>query len=236
MLFSSQLSNLHASNKPAIMKWNMAFLMIIALSLSQLSAGQASSKKSDKLITITGKVLNTEKKPVAGADIYIDNIPTNNTTKGNGTYKIKVSPTALKIEVRSSEYGSREIAINGQTSIDFIFDAPAKETQVPDSLKKGGRSRGKKMNTYNDIYQMIRVEVPGVIVNGRSIQIQQGHSFFGSSTPLFTVNGVIVPSIDNINPVEVKSISLLKGSAASIYGVNGTNGVICILLKNGAEK
>jgi TonB-dependent SusC/RagA subfamily outer membrane receptor len=83
---------------------------------------------------------------------------------------------------------------------------------------------------------MIRVEVPGVIVNGRSIQIQQGHSFFGSSTPLFTVNGVIVPSIDNINPVEVKSISVLKGSAAAIYGVNGTNGVICIVLKNGTEK
>jgi hypothetical protein len=227
------------------MKWNISFLMIISLCLSQLSAGQTSSKKSDKLITITGKVLNTEKKPVEGAAIYIDNIPTNNTTKGNGMYKIKVSPTALKIEVRSSVYGSREIAINGQTSIDFIFDAPftaiksggnAKETLVPDSLKKGARSRGKKMNTYNDIYQMIRVEVPGVIVSGRSIQIQQGHSFFGSSTPLFTVNGMIVPSIDNINPVEVKSISLLKGSAASIYGVNGTNGVICIVLKNGTEK
>jgi len=217
------------------MKWNIPFLMIIALSLSLLSAGQTSSKKSDKLITITGKVLNTEKKPVAGAAIYIDNIPTNNTTKGNGTYKIKVSPTALKIEVRSSEYGSREIAINGQTSIDFIFDAP-KETQVPDSLKKGARSRGKKMITYNDIYQMIRAEVPGVIVSGRSVQIQQGHSFFGSSTPLFTVNGVIVPSIDNVNPLEVKSISILKGSAASIYGVNGTNGVICIVLKNGTEK
>jgi TonB-dependent SusC/RagA subfamily outer membrane receptor len=233
------------SNKPAIMKWNISFLLIIALSLSQLSAGQTSSKKSDKLIIITGKVLNTEKEPVAGAAIYIDNIPTNNTTKGNGTYKIKVSPTALKIEIRSSVYGSREIAINGQTSIDFIFDAPftaiksggnAKETQVPDSLKKPARSRGKKMITYNDIYQMIRVEVPGVIVNGRSIQIQQGHSFFGSSTPLFTVNGVIVPSIDNVNPVEVKSISVLKGSAAAIYGVNGTNGVICIVLKNGTEK
>lgn len=219
--------------------------MIIALCLSQLSGAQSSSKKSDKLITITGKVLNTDKEPVERAVIYIDNIPTNKTTKGNGTYKIKVSPAALKVEVRSSVYGSREIAINGQTSIDFIFDAPftavksvgnTTETQVPDSLKKTGRSRGKKMNTYNDIYQMIRIEVPGVIVSGRSIQIQQGHSFFGSSTPLFTVNGVIVPSIDNINPTEVKSISVLKGSSASIYGVNGTNGVICIVLKNGSEK
>ncbi len=66
------------------MKWNISFLIIFALGLSQLSAGQTSSKKSDKLITITGKVLNTDKEPVEGAVIYIDNIPTNNTTKGNG--------------------------------------------------------------------------------------------------------------------------------------------------------
>ena len=83
---------------------------------------------------------------------------------------------------------------------------------------------------------MIRGEVSGVIVSGRSIQVQQGHSFIGSSTPLFVVNGVIVQTIDNINPVEVKSITVLKGSAASIYGVNGTNGVISITLKNGTEK
>ena len=57
-----------------------------------------------------------------------------------------------------------------------------------------------------------------MIVSGRSVQIQQGHSFFGSSTPLFTVNGVIVHSIDNVNPVEVKSIKVLKGSQLQFMG------------------
>lgn len=83
---------------------------------------------------------------------------------------------------------------------------------------------------------MIRCEVPGVTVNGRNITVQQGHSFFGSSTPLFVVNGVIVQTIDNINPLEVKSIGLLKGTSAAIYGVNGSNGVISITLKDGTEK
>jgi TonB-dependent SusC/RagA subfamily outer membrane receptor len=70
----------------------------------------------------------------------------------------------------------------------------------------------------------------------RSIQIQQGHSFFGSSEPLFLVNGVIVNSIDNINPLEVKSISVLKGSSAAIYGERGSNGVLSITLIDGSEK
>jgi TonB-dependent SusC/RagA subfamily outer membrane receptor len=83
---------------------------------------------------------------------------------------------------------------------------------------------------------MIRGEVSGVVVSGKNIQIRQGHSFFGSSEPLFTVNGVIVNSIDNVNPLDVKSIAVLNGSAAAIYGVRGANGVISITIINVSEK
>jgi TonB-dependent SusC/RagA subfamily outer membrane receptor len=108
--------------------------------------------------------------------------------------------------------------------------------KLQDSVEKPSGHRGRKMNTYNDIYQMIRAEVSGVVVSGKSIQIQQGHSFFGSSTPLFVINGVVVESIDNVNPLEVRSIKILKGSEAAIYGVRGSNGVVSITLKNGTEK
>jgi TonB-dependent SusC/RagA subfamily outer membrane receptor len=83
---------------------------------------------------------------------------------------------------------------------------------------------------------MIRQEVPGVLVSGTSIVVQQQNSFFGSSAPLFLVNGVRVSSISNISPLDVESIVLLKGSQASVYGAEGANGVISITLKTGAEK
>jgi len=227
------------------MKPHHFFIFTIIVSMSLFAYGQDSSKRSDKLISIYGTVLNSDKKPVEGAVLYIDNVKTDYATKNNGTYKIKVNASAINIEVRSSEYGSCTTAISGQSSINFILDGKsgrvlepgelAKIEKSQDSIKKAS-IRAKKMNTYNDIYQMIRGEVSGVIVSGRSVQVQQGHSFLGSSTPLFVVNGVIVQTIDNINPVEVKSITVLKGSAASIYGVNGTNGVISITLKNGTEK
>jgi TonB-dependent SusC/RagA subfamily outer membrane receptor len=41
---------------------------------------------------------------------------------------------------------------------------------------------------------------------------------------------VAVSSIDNISPREVKSISVLKGASAAIYGTRGANGVILITL------
>jgi TonB-dependent SusC/RagA subfamily outer membrane receptor len=214
--------------------------------MSKLSYGQNVDKKSDKLVTISGKVMTFDQNPVEGGVLYVDNIKTNIITKSNGSYKIKVSPSATSLEVRSDIYGSCEAAINGQTTINFIIkdaNAPALKSEdnpgmgkLQDSVEKPSGSRAKKMNTYNDIYQMIRAEVSGVVVSGRSIQIQQGHSFFGSSTPLFVINGVIVETIDNVNPLEVKSIKILKGSEASIYGVRGSNGVVSITLKNGTEK
>ena len=48
--------------------------------------------------------------------------------------------------------------------------------------------------------------------------------------PMFVVDGVPANSIDNIDPQNVKSVEVLKGSAASIYGSRGSSGVILINL------
>ncbi len=220
-------------------------LILIALCIVQVADCQKKNKKSDKPISITGRVLNSENNPITGATIYLDNIRTSNITNSYGVYKIKVSPSVVKLEVRSSEYGSCVTEINGQRTINFTLDGENSKTSLTDTGNQGdiddqniksSRSRGTKINTYNDIYQMIRGEVSGVVVSGRSVLIQQGKSFFGSTTPLFVINGVIVASIDNVNPLEVRSIKVLKGSSAAIYGVRGANGVISIDLINGTEK
>jgi TonB-dependent SusC/RagA subfamily outer membrane receptor len=223
------------------MKCFKLLTLIAIICLTQISNGQKPDKKSDKPVTVSGKVLTSDQAPVSGAVFYIDNVKTAYITKSDGSYKIKISPMAVKLKVVSSEFGSAETIIDGQTKINFTLSGFAGEavkpgTHNPEADSKGERSKARKMNTYSDIYQMIRGEVSGVVVSGRSVQIQQGHSFFGSSTPLFVINGVIVTSIDNVNPLEVKSIKVLKGSQAAIYGVRGSNGVISIDLINGSEK
>ena len=224
------------------MNCKIVFIVILTLCFFQVSTGQKAAKKSERNIIITGKVTTPDKTPVDGAVFYIDNMRTSYITSSNGSFRIKISPSINTLKVVSSIYGSAEKVINGRKSINFI---------LPDSLDNLAAYSGKKvahtdppnrekrmakkMNTYTDIYQMIRHEVPGVVVSGRSIVVQQQNSFFGSSEPLFVVNGVIVNSIDYVSPIEVKSISLLKGSSASIYGVRGANGVISITLLNGSE-
>jgi len=230
-------------NKKLIMKHRFVLILLISLYAVQLVTGQKDDKKSDKPVTISGKVTDNGNHPVAGAVFYVDNVRTSYFTDEKGEYKIKVSPSALKLRVSSSRFGVCDTLINGQTKINFIFKL---NSDALSGIKGPGEAsdekesnpvkpKTKKMNTYNNIYQMIRTEVSGVLVNGRSIVIQQPNSFFGSSDPLFVVDGVIVNSIDNINPVEVKSISVLTGSSAAIYGVNGANGVLCITLINGSD-
>ncbi|MGB8492241.1 MAG: TonB-dependent receptor plug domain-containing protein, partial [Bacteroidales bacterium] len=79
---------------------------------------------------------------------------------------------------------------------------------------------------------MISGEVPGVQVIGTRILIRGISTITAGTDPLFVVDGVPATSIDYIQPQTVRSIEVLKGSAATIYGSRGANGVILINLKN----
>lgn len=225
------------------MKWNKLFVLAVLMCVVLSASGQ--KEKKDKLLNVSGTVVNQDKRPIVGAPIFVDNIKTSFFTKEDGSYKIKVSSSATTLGIHSSQYGNCDTPIEGHTIIDFMLTGEDNKVVFAGNNDKDrpevndnntGKGKNRKMNTYNDIYQMIRSEVSGVTVSGRSVQIQQGHSFIGSGAPLFVINGVVVNTIDEVNPLEVKSIKVLKGSEAAIYGVRGSNGVISITLKNGTEK
>jgi len=92
-----------------------------------------------------------------------------------------------------------------------------------------------KFISYTNIYEMIKSEVPGVLVSGNSITIRGPNSILSSNEPMFVVDGMMVESIDGIPPGQVKSIEVLKGPSAAIYGSRGANGVILIQLKAGSD-
>jgi TonB-dependent SusC/RagA subfamily outer membrane receptor len=108
-----------------------------------------------------------------------------------------------------------------------------------DSMISGGSNvinvRDSSVPVYQDIYDMIRGRVPGVEVSGKSIRIRGTNSLNVSTEPLFVVDGVIVREIDNIAPETVRSIEVLKGPDASVYGTRGSNGVIVITRKTGKD-
>jgi TonB-dependent SusC/RagA subfamily outer membrane receptor len=225
----------------------------LILLLAVLMAGsQAEGQKNNKMITVTGEVTDTTMAPVSGALIVVDWESSGATSRSNGTFRIKVRPETKTVGVYTSNLGSAITAYDGQTSLNFVLDGKEalRNFTPPESERDREINIGyatvkrKDLTTdvgyidgqdeankgYTNIYDMIRGKVPGVSVVGNSIVIRGVNSVNASSDPLLVVDGVTVSSIDNISPSMVKSISVLKGPDAAIYGSRGANGVLLITL------
>ncbi len=217
-----------------------------------VAAGQAEGQKRVKMMKVTGTVTDIEMHPVGGVLIVIDFQDSGTKTRNDGTYKIKVKPDVKSVGAYTSNMGSAVTMFEGQKEIDFVLDGTEAMVNFAPAVREGekkidigyGTVNSKEVITdvgyidgqtvdnaaYSNIYDMIQGKVPGVDVVGNTITIRGIGSLNLSSDPLFVVDGVAVSSIDNISPREVKSITVLKGASAAIYGTRGANGVILITL------
>lgn len=222
------------------------FLMIFLLTMLSL---EGMAQKSSK-ITVSGTVTDADNRPVNDAMILIDNKETMVVTNEKGFYKIKVKSTVKTITVFSMQYGMADEPVNGRTEINFRLKGRGEPipaaVQESDKVNVGYGTVDKKdmttsvgqvdgtnpkYDSYPNIYEMIKGEVAGVQVSGKKITIQGVNSINSGTDPLLVVDGMAVGSIDDISPRMVKSIEVLKGPSASIYGSRGANGVILITLK-----
>ncbi len=199
-------------------------------------------------------------QPVVNAIIMIDDQKTGSTTDAKGNYKIKVKHKAGKIGIFTFGNGIYEEPINGRTRIDFTLNTHISLKEVnkkrPDNEEEINVGYGtvkqknsiyqiskidtvyKKYAIYNSIYDLIRGELMGEGVRvdpGNNILIEGSNTLIGPTSPLIVVDGMIVGSIDYIHPQMVKSIEVLKGASASVYGSRGSNGVILITLVSATD-
>src|SRR5205823_3541542 len=78
------------------------------------------------------------------------------------------------------------------------------------------------------------VQSSGQPGRGVDFRIRGSASFYSDNQPLFVVDGLpITGSINNINPAEIESYSVLKdASATALYGSRAANGVILITTRH----
>jgi TonB-dependent SusC/RagA subfamily outer membrane receptor len=100
-------------------------------------------------------------------------------------------------------------------------------------------------NPGEPIEQVLQRKAPGVIVtrvgNEIAVQIRGTSSYTGANTPpLYVLNGLQFrpgPSglLSGINPMDIETIKVLRGTDAALYGIDGANGVIAISTKRGGK-
>ena len=99
----------------------------------------------------------------------------------------------------------------------------------------------KEKTQYNTVFDLLRNQpgvtvgpvtgsgtIPKIVIRGIATNSDQ-------TQPLFVVDGIITDNVTYLLPEDIYSVEVLKDGTASIYGVQGQNGVIMFRTKSMVE-
>ena len=222
--------------------------------------------RSDSVRTIRGAVSSKKDgNPLAGVSILVKDTKNGTTTDKDGHYTIDVSTDQKTLVFSFVGYETKEVAIEGKTTIDVQLQK--KVAQLEDVVVVGYGSQRREDLTgsissisASDIekqsitspQEALQGQIAGVRVTknsgapggGSTVRIRGTSSIRAGNNPLYVVDGLPIsggssPSqnpLSLINPQDIVSIEVLKdASATAIYGARGANGVVLITTKQGGE-
>ena len=247
----------------------MALLCIILCCASAISTFAQNIK-------VSGTVSEKGGEPVIGATIRLKNNTTTYTLSDlDGRYELNV-PKSGTLLVECLGYKAIERTVSGE-HMDFVLEPDSEMLQevvvtgmqaMDKRLFTGASTKidaeDAKISGMADISRSLEGRAAGVSVQNVSgtfgtapkIRVRGATSIYGSSKPLWVVDGVIVEdvvdvssdelssgdantlissAIAGLNSDDIESFQILKdGSATSIYGARAMAGVIVITTKKGS--
>lgn len=205
--------------------------------------------------TITGKVTSSDDgSAIPGANILEKGTNNGTATDASGNYSISVSSGATLVFTFVG-YATLEVPIGSRTTIDAVLQADV--TSLAEIVVTGYGTQEKKeitsaiasiksedfnRGTVNDPAQLLAGKVAGLSIvrpggdpnAGSTIRLRGVTTIGANSEPLIVIDGVIGGSLSTVDPNDIESMDVLKdGSAAAIYGVRGSSGVIIVTTKTG---
>jgi hypothetical protein len=108
-------------------------------------------------------------------------------------------------------------------------------TAYIDRLNKIVHNEEADFSNYSNIFDLIEGRLAGVRIENEKFLMRGTRSMTGSNAALVVLDGVPVDygTISSISPGDVKSVAVLAGTKAAIFGSEGANGVIAIETKSG---
>ncbi|MEL7588581.1 MAG: SusC/RagA family TonB-linked outer membrane protein [Prolixibacteraceae bacterium] len=208
--------------------------------------------------TVSGLVTNTANEPVPGATVTLQGSVKGTITDANGRFTLTDVPGNAVLLFSFMGMKTQAFPLSGQSSLTIIMEEEmiGVEEVVVTAF---GINREKKQLSYatqqvageqlaatgnNDAMKGMQGKIAGVTirqVNGSpgaetKVTIRGSSSINGSNDPLYIIDGFPVDgSISfDLDPNEIENISVLKGAtAAALYGLRASNGVILISTKRG---
>lgn len=202
---------------------------------------------------IKGTVVDDKGEPVIGANVLVEGTTVGTITDIDGVFRISAKAGA-KLKVSFIGYADQVVVAKNDMKVVMTEDATALQevevvaygvqkkvtmTGAVASVKTEALTRtsiGSVANVLGgQMAGLTTVQTSGEPGADAAQVLIRGKATWGDSAPLIQVDGV-ERSMDDIDPNEIESISILKdASATAVFGVRGANGVILITTKRGKE-
>ncbi len=229
--------------------FNAFFLLAFLLILNVHAVGQSN---------ITGIVTDNSNQPLPGVTVLLKGTAIGNVTNSDGFYTIPNVPANGILVFSFIGMQTQEIKVGNQKVVNVVLET---STIGLDEVVAIGYGTQKKVNLtgaisvvsnaaieerpVSSVQQALQGLVPNLSISvsasggepggEMNMNIRGIQSFGGSSAPYVLVDGIPM-GINDIDPNDIQSISVLKDAASSaIYGARASNGVILISTKTGKD-
>ena len=204
---------------------------------------------------VTGTVLSQEDgQPIIGAAVKVVGTTTGALTDVNGRFSVSLPQGKDMVEITYLGFEGKTLKAKNGMRVFLKTDAAALDEVVVvayGTAKKqsitGAVStideKAIEKRIASNVTSALEGAAPGVQVNNTygepgaepTIRIRGIGSLNGSNKPLYVVDGIIYNgNIADLNPDDIKSMSVLKDAAsAALYGNRASAGVVIITTKNG---
>lgn len=206
-----------------------------------------------KKLTVNGRVVDEKGEVIIGANVVEHGTGNGVVTDLNGNFSI-TSSIGASIDVSYIGYSSKRVTIKSSRLLTVQLAEDAKMLDELVITAYGTQTRRNVTGSMQTIdfgslqdipagqfTQKMQGQIAGVQVNqgtgvpgqGMSVKIRGAASLSTGANPLYVVDGFpIVGDINNINPNEIESMSVLKDAAATaLYGSRAAFGVVLITTK-----
>ena len=234
------------------MKNNLLLIVLIMVLIPITSYSQKNEKTQ---CVVAGVVVDKTGEPLPGTTIYVKNAPGVGTSADlDGKFSIKVDKNQvlmiqaigmksvqklitkdennLKITLEEDETKIDEVVVTGMTSQKKVSVVGAISTIDVAQLKTPGSSLNNMIGgRLAGVITMQSSGEPGKNISNFWIR---GISTFGASSGALVLIDGIEGRLEDVDPDDVKSFSILKdASATAVYGTRGANGVVLVTTKRG---
>ena len=208
---------------------NNFLLIVLIMALIPLTSYSQDNKK--KQFTVAGVVIDKTGEPLPGTTIYVKNAPGVGTSADmDGKFSIKVDANQILVIQAIGMKSIEKLVTKDEMTLKVTLEED--DTKLDEVVVTGMTSQ-KKISVVGAIstIDVAQLSTPGTSLNNFWIR---GISTFGASSGALVLIDGIEGRLEDIDPDDVKSFSILKdASATAVYGTRGANGVVLVTTKRG---